>query len=236
MPARTGFPRTLLSALVLAASLIGAGQGVAQSRMLAIFPEDTHPAELRAAGITGAHYEVLSTRGQTPSRHAMPSLARPEVTELQRDARRLLFNPPRSLEGETDLACMAVAVYHEARGEPLVGQKAVASVVLQRALVPERWGDRPCDVVRPVQFSFMTSRYGFPRIDNEAGWQVSWGRALGVAARTLVQGPMPELRGADHYHATYVDPYWGKLFPQVAQIGKHLFFADPESDLARPFR
>ena len=236
MSARTGQPFPILSALVLALGLTCGSPMLAQGNMLAIFPEDTDPALARAAGANGVHYEILSTRNEAPNRHSMSALARPSVTELRRDARRLLFNPPTTLEGETDLACMAVAIYHEARGEPLEGQKAVASVVLQRALVPERWGDRPCDVVRPVQFSFMTSRYGFPRIDNEAGWQVSWGRALGVAARTLVQGPMPELRGADHYHATYVDPYWGKLFPQVAQIGKHLFFADPESDLARPFR
>ena len=66
----------------------------------------------------------------------------------------------RSLEtvlaGATDLQCLAVAIYHEARDQSLDGQLAVASVILNRAREPKRWGARPCDIVVPGQFSFLS--------------------------------------------------------------------------------
>jgi len=47
------------------------------------------------------------------------------------------------LEG---LACIAMAVYFEARSEPLAGQMAVAQVVINR-MADNRWPDNPCGVV-----------------------------------------------------------------------------------------
>ena len=56
--------------------------------------------------------------------------------------------------------CMAVAVYHEARGESLEGQVAVARVIMNRAAsgkYPGTW----CEVVKqPWQFSFVNPRAG----------------------------------------------------------------------------
>lgn len=46
--------------------------------------------------------------------------------------------------------CVAQAIFHESRGEPLVGQKAVAHVVLNRA---KSRNITPCQVLRqPKQF------------------------------------------------------------------------------------
>ena len=50
--------------------------------------------------------------------------------------------------------CLALNIYHEARGEPIEGQRAVASVTLNRTLDP-RWPSTVCGVVYdPQQFSW----------------------------------------------------------------------------------
>lgn len=150
----------------------------------------------------------------------------PDYAIYARDIRRLLFHPPTSLIGETELACLAVAVYHEARGEELSGQEAVASVIIQRAIVPHRWGRTPCAVVKPVQFSFMKDPSKIPVIDED----VAWALALTVAVKALVEGPAPDLRGADHYHAQSVSPDWPAAMEMVDQIGDHIFYRDPLSE------
>jgi len=148
------------------------------------------------------------------------------ISEIREEGRRLIANPPpTSFEGASDLACMAIAVYHEARGEPQKGQMAVASVILQRARVPDRWGRTPCEVVQPVQFSFLDHNRRFARIRSGK----DWARAIDAAARVLAYGPMPELQDADHYHANYVSPKWRHSMVRIERIGAHIFYRDPES-------
>ena len=74
--------------------------------------------------------------------------------------------------------CIAVAVYHEARGESLEGQMAVAKVIMNRASsgkYPTSW----CGVVKqPWQFSFVNPRSGYmPSVDQHSA---AWRKALGV--------------------------------------------------------
>lgn len=50
--------------------------------------------------------------------------------------------------------CVTLAIYHEARGEPERGQRAVAEVIINRVESPY-WPSTPCEVVTaPAQFSF----------------------------------------------------------------------------------
>jgi hypothetical protein len=146
---------------------------------------------------------------------------------LKPDISRLMNRPPRTLKGESSLGCIAVAIYHEARNQSPHGQLAVASVILQRAAVPGRWGDDACEVVIPVQFSFMTSEYGFDPILEQNAWVA----AVHLAAKSLVEGPLPELKNADHYHTVDVDPSWSRKMQMVGRIGHHIFFRDPDSAL-----
>lgn len=145
--------------------------------------------------------------------------------DLIQEGRWLAVNPPRDMAGASDLACMAVTVYHESRGQPTLGQQAVASVVLRRVQV-RRWGNSICSVVvEPKQFSYMTGPTSFPAIRD----MDSWYKAIAVAIRTMVDGPAPEVAGADHYHATYVHPDWGPTMNVVARIGDHIFYRDPKT-------
>ncbi len=118
--------------------------------------------------------------------------------------------------------CMAVAVYHEARGETLEGQLAVARVIMNRAAsgkYPTTW----CGVVKqPWQFSFVNPRSGYmPGVDQDSA---SWRKALGIT-RLAMHNAVPSLStDVLWYHANYVSPSWGRRLTRVSQIGAHIFY------------
>ena len=116
--------------------------------------------------------------------------------------------------------CIAVAVYHEARGETLEGQLAVARVIMNRAAsgqYPTSW----CGVVKqPWQFSFV--RNGRMPGVNEGS--TAWRNALGVT-RIAIHNAVPSLeQNVLWYHANYVAPSWGRRLTRVSQIGAHIFY------------
>jgi spore germination cell wall hydrolase CwlJ-like protein len=93
-------------------------------------------------------------------RSAAADVAR-EAASLHRNGWPLYALVDRYAAGaplDQEANCMAVAVYHEARGETLEGQLAVARVIMNRAAsgkYPTTW----CGVVKqPWQFSFVTCR------------------------------------------------------------------------------
>jgi hypothetical protein len=116
--------------------------------------------------------------------------------------------------------CMAVAVYHEARGEAVEGQLAVARVIMNRAAsgkYPTSW----CGVVKqPAQFSFV--RHGmFPAVDVNSD---AWRKAQGIT-RIALANAVPSLStDVLWYHANYVAPSWGRRLTRVSQIGAHIFY------------
>ena len=118
--------------------------------------------------------------------------------------------------------CIAVAVYHEARGESLEGQLAVAQVIMNRAAsgkYPASW----CGTVKqPWQFSFVNPRTGlYPSIDQDSA---SWNKALGVT-RLAIANAYPNLStDVLWYHADYVAPSWGRRLSRVDKIGTHIFY------------
>lgn len=126
------------------------------------------------------------------------------------------------------LMCLALNVYHEARGEPVVGQHAVAQVTLRRA--QER--NKPiCDVVaEKKQFSWANRlpRTRDGRINMQASMfpkdPIAWGIAWSVA-RMNIRGRVRDLTGgATHYHTVSVHPRWGRSMRIVARYGGHTFY------------
>jgi hypothetical protein len=116
--------------------------------------------------------------------------------------------------------CIAVAVYHEARGESLEGQMAVAKVIMNRAAsgkYPTSW----CGVVKqPWQFSFV--RKGrFPSVDQSS---VQWRKALGVTRLAVANAVQSVPSDTLWYHADYVAPSWGRRLTRVEKIGAHIFY------------
>ena len=116
--------------------------------------------------------------------------------------------------------CIAVAVYHEARGETLEGQLAVAKVIMNRASsgkYPASW----CGVVKqPWQFSFV--RQGrFPSVDQGSA---AWHKALGVTRLAVANAVQSVPSDCLWYHADYVAPSWGRRLTRVNKIGAHIFY------------
>lgn len=148
-----------------------------------------------------------------------------EVSLLQRAGWPLYALVDRFSAGAplTDEAnCIAVAVYHEARGESLEGQLAVAKVIMNRAVsgkYPSSW----CGVVKqPWQFSFVNPRTGYMPSVNEAS--ASWRKALGVTRLAVANAVQSVPNECLWYHADYVAPSWGRRLTRVEKIGAHIFY------------
>jgi len=134
---------------------------------------------------------------------------------------------------EAALTCMAMAVYFEARGEPLVGQSAVAHVIMNR-VVDARYPNTVCEVVKqgptykwkanfPVrhkcQFSFYCDGKSDQPKDKDAyemAKMISFGAKTG---RTY-----DPTNGATHYHAHYVNPDWANSKHMTVRINDHIFY------------
>ena len=134
----------------------------------------------------------------------------------------------------TAATCLALAVYHEARGEEIDAQKAVAEVVLTRAA----HSDFPmtvCGVVtehrtpetRPwaCQFSFYCDGKSDTPTDAAA-----WLTAQEVA-REALEGDILGI-GATHYHTLAVKPVWRHNLTPLGAIGEHVFYTDGKCLLA----
>ena len=118
--------------------------------------------------------------------------------------------------------CMAVAVYHEARGETVEGQLAVARVIMNRA-ASGRYPNSYCGVVKqPWQFSFVNPHSGaIPYVDEAS---TSWARAVGITRLALAHVVPSVSNDVLWYHATYVAPSWGRRLSRAQQIGAHIFY------------
>jgi spore germination cell wall hydrolase CwlJ-like protein len=118
--------------------------------------------------------------------------------------------------------CMAVAVYHEARGESVQGQLAVARVIMNRA-ASGKYPTSFCGVVKqPWQFSFVDPHSGYmPSVDAASS---AWRKAQGIT-RLAMANAVPILStDVLWYHANYVAPSWGRRLTKVSQIGAHIFY------------
>ncbi|CAA9512137.1 MAG: Cell_wall_hydrolase_CwlJ [uncultured Sphingomonas sp.] len=155
----------------------------------------------------------------------LPSAIAAEVAWLQKAGWPLYALVDRFAAGaplDEQANCIAVAIYHEARGESLEGQLAVARVIMNRAAsgrYPSSW----CGTVRqPWQFSFVNPRTGdIPYVDQSSA---SWRKALGVT-RLAVANAVPTLAtDVLWYHADYVAPSWGRRLSMVQKIGTHIFY------------
>lgn len=131
------------------------------------------------------------------------------------------------------LDCMTAAIAYEAGYEPLAGREAVGQVILNRVREP-RFPKTVCGVVfegserrTGCQFTFTCDGSMLRRLRADV---LVGARA---AAVSVLGGIAPDhVRGATHYHANYVNPYWAATGQMTAQIGAHLFYRMP-ADAAR---
>lgn len=118
-----------------------------------------------------------------------------------------------------EMMCLTKAVYHEARGEPAMGQVAVAHVIKNR-VESQRYPDTVCEVV--YQEAQFTNLYPSTNYDtNSRVWEEVAENAL-LAYTEFVDDPT---QGSLWYyaHQKIAKPWWAKSKRVVAVIGGHTF-------------
>jgi len=132
-----------------------------------------------------------------------------------------------NIEDHPQEHCMALNIYHEARGSNLADKYAVADVTLNR-VEDTRYPNTVCEVVkdgykkgrRDCQFSwYCDGKSDVPR--DEDMWKESQMIAWSIMNWDKMRGIT---EGATHYHATYVSPRWAKSLQMVGRIGAHIFY------------
>jgi len=115
--------------------------------------------------------------------------------------------------GGRDLELLARAVYAEARGEPYVGQVAVAAVILNRVESPKFPNTIAGVVYQPGAFTAVS----------DGQINLSHGEEARRAARDALNGWDPSYNALFYYNpATAIDP-WIFSLPVHVTIGKHVF-------------
>lgn len=121
-----------------------------------------------------------------------------------------------------------LTVYHEARGEPDIGQRNVVKVILNRAQ-KKNW---PLEniVLARKQFSCFNDGLNDPKVfikDIPAMAKVSWN----VLAAISEWEAGDDLQGATHYYAikgmvTKRPPYWAKNMEFICEVAGHRFLKE----------
>lgn len=140
---------------------------------------------------------------------------------------------------EEQALCLAMNVYHEAKGETLAGKSAVAHVTLNR-VAHKKYPNNVCDVIFdaqtrvnwkgnivPIRDRCQFSWYcdgkadDIRSTDNNHAWRVAQDIAFNIMVFNKYNGLV---EGATHYHADYVDPDWNKTITLVTKIDDHIFY------------
>ncbi|MEM6354634.1 MAG: cell wall hydrolase [Pseudomonadota bacterium] len=125
-------------------------------------------------------------------------------------------------------ACLAEGLYFEARGEPIMGQIAVAEVILNR-VDSRRYPDTVCDVLEQGAHRLNACQFSY-NCDGQKetiSEDMAFDR-VGRVAWLMLEGRPRMLTGkATHYHATHVRPRWASKLVRTARIGDHIFYRPP---------
>lgn len=124
---------------------------------------------------------------------------------------------------ETDrreFLCLALAVYHESKGQPEIGMRAVAYVILNRKS-DRRFPSTICGVVwQPGQFSWAV-RPVMSLLPKESR---NWITAQEIAMAALTGESNDPTSGAKFFYNTKTDrPGWSGRGTRTLTIGPHVF-------------
>lgn len=175
--------------------------------------------------VSAERAEALTTAPRAPRKASLWPWARKKDEPPAQITAAWLEAQPAPKGGE-QFQCLANTLYHEARGEGIAGQVAVAEVVLNRVDDP-RFPRSVCGVVnqgnsRGCQFSW-TCDGRSDRIRDRAAWD----RAARIARAMLDGAPRNLTDGATFFHTRAVRPSWSRRFERTVRIGAHTFYKRP---------
>ncbi|MBS1302994.1 cell wall hydrolase [Loktanella sp. SALINAS62] len=136
--------------------------------------------------------------------------------------------------GGSEWQCLSEALYHEARGEDIMGVFAVGEVIMNR-VDSGSYPNSICGVVHQgtgrkyaCQFTWTCDGHS-----DAIGNRTAFSR-VGKVAKLLIDGlPRRLTQGATHYHTRAVNPSWAQRFPRVASFGAHHFYRQPTRQASR---
>jgi len=215
------------ASLALAANSASAAQSV--RTYVDAIPGVPSPARGAADLVGGGTVPISPNVAAVPEKPAQPvqralvnsvSEAEPASANAGKQSLGVLVRAHAAAVLDEESECLAVAVYFEARGEPIEGQLAVAEVVLNRVASGEYPASICAVVKQPAQFSFVR-KGDFPRIDASSP---AWRTAVGIAH--VAGEKLAKELGSDvlWYHAEYVAPAWAPRLARETQIGAHIFY------------
>lgn len=135
------------------------------------------------------------------------------------------FNPPPTDGLEFEDAgrnCIALAVFTEARGEPIEGQIAVVEVIRAR-MQAEGFPSFPCEVVEQLhQFHGVRDwpKPSYPWDVDRAAWEL----ALRVTDGVMLEGWKSDCEGATYFYSGE-RPDWAAAMREVCTVARHKFLA-----------
>lgn len=124
---------------------------------------------------------------------------------------------------------LALCIFREARGETVLGQRAVANVILNRAKRPGWWGSDVFTVITKA-YQFSSFNKGEPNsIVYGAPNDASWHQCFAVAQSALDGSLLDNTIGATFYYDKSLDampPVWASKYKHLCDIGSFRFFTD----------
>lgn len=133
---------------------------------------------------------------------------------------------------EEERGCLAQAIYHEARGESIDGQLAVANVIVNRA----RSGKFPSSLCGVIYQNADKGRYrcqftfACDGRDDTPGERSAWSRSKDLARQVYAEyaqgseiGAVP--KSVLYYHTHAVSPSWSRTYNRVAVVDSHIFYS-----------
>lgn len=197
-----------------------------------------HPEAKSAAPATGADFGLVESdtadsaqvatkvaaASTGPATSPRPPAELPKWIGKVSFTRSWIDSQPKA-EGGEEFACLAEALYFEARGEAIRGQFAVAEVILNRTRAAQ-YPKTVCGVVRQGAGNSCQFSYACDGKSETISEKRAFERVAKVARATL-DGTVPALTGgATHFHARHVQPSWADTYVRTAEIGSHLFYRD----------
>lgn len=142
-------------------------------------------------------------------------------------------------DSDEEVYCLALNIYHEARGSTFADQVAVTDVVLNR-VYDHRYPNTVCEVVHQAKISQWhlenTGRRVPVRNQCQFSWHCNgrpdepndhraWRDAQYLAYNMYYYDYFRGItEGATHYHATHVSPFWAPTLQRIGQIGSHIYY------------
>ena len=169
--------------------------------------------------------KYASTAMSTLCMIGIAAIAYAEVQDIKSEQFQAEFNEQHQ--------CLAMNIYHEARGDSRLGQKAVGWVTINRVM-HDNYPDTICDVVyqarldangNPRRNQCQFSWYCDGRSDTPRDTD-TWLHSQQVAYEVMESYGKAEdfTEGAIMYHASYVNPYWTSSYEKTVRIDTHIFY------------